>query len=411
MSGKVPPSLGKRKVELRPWSLPIKDWLTEAKGESDKPLIIFDPSSKQKETIPVADLGSVLEFDFRVAGRDPDGQMQNLEKPALLLEICGALPYPPNLDGVQSARTLPLLTFLGLEHASSIGAFCNAVSGWARINSLELKQALRNNKTTLAPGSKQVSELRTYLHSIFRVLHRAWYNATRVGQDEAAGNALKEATEEVNLALKGANRNPFKGGDIKKDKGRNSKTDPRPPPARRHRWECGSCSKKWLADAGFTPKRCAEVDKESGIQDGCGSTSIGLAKNQPRIGDCEIRIEQLGDTRVPAAFQFEKRDGEDEEIPVVHVNRIGPRYVELRGVGSVSGQAQKRLKQYLVDVSLVAIAEYNSRCRQTDFSVELGELYFNRMLRVIGIREYDLQVKKLLQHGNDNHDGLALAEA
>ncbi len=100
--------------------------------------------------------------------------MKSLEKPALLLEICGALPYPPNLEGGQSARTLPLLTFLCCRRCSSIGAFGNSVCGYARINSLALKDALRNNKTTLAggPGTEVVEALRLYLHSIFRLLHR-----------------------------------------------------------------------------------------------------------------------------------------------------------------------------------------------------------------------------------------------
>ena len=159
-----------------------ENWLIEAKGSSAQDLTIFDPTTKEPVTIPAAaGLPEPIEFDFRVVGRANDGQMQNLDKPALLLEICGALPYAPSLEGVLSARTLPLLTFLGLEHASSIGAFCNAVCGYGRVNSLALKDALRNNKTTLAsgPGMEAVEVLRTYLHSIFRVLHRAWYNATR----------------------------------------------------------------------------------------------------------------------------------------------------------------------------------------------------------------------------------------
>src|SRR6516162_1867125 len=172
----------------------------------------------------------------------------------------GALPYAPNLEGVLSARTLPLLTFLGLEHASSIGAFCNAVCGYARVNSLALKGALRNNKTTLAfgPGMESVEVLREYLQSIFNVLHRAWYNATRSSQDEAAKDALREAETEVNLAIKGAHPNPFKGGDMQRGESPD-KPKPPPPPLRRHRWECGECERRWLADAGFVPTVCAET--------------------------------------------------------------------------------------------------------------------------------------------------------
>jgi len=384
-----------RRTDLRPWNLPVKDWLATAAGRSDEPLKVYDQTTKEPVTVPPAPFSDVLEFDFRVVGKNAEGQIQNLNDPALLLEVCGALPYAPNLGGLQSARNLPLLAFLGLEHSSSIGAFCNAVSGWSNINSLTLKHALRNNKTTLAsgPGTEAVQALREYLRSVFKVLHRAWYNATRAGQDEAARDALKEAADEVNLALKGVHRNPFKGGDVvKKDK--NGEKRPQQPPARRHRWECGSCGKRWLANAGFTPKRCAEESDASGIRDGCGSTSIGLAKNQPRIGDCQIRIEQLGDSRIPAVFQFEKCDGEDEDLPVVRVNLVAPRYVELRGIGSMSGQAQQRLKQYLVDVSLVSIAEYNAKAKGNDLSEELGDLYFNRMLRYTGIRKYESQVSK-----------------
>lgn len=187
-----------------------------------------------------------------------------------------------------------------------------------------------------------------------------------------------------------------------------SKTRPQPP-TRRHRWECGSCGKRWLAEAGFNPILCAESSSTSGPRDGCESSSIGLAKNQPRIGDCELRIEQLGDSRIPAVFQFEKRVDEDEDIPVVQINVVSPRYVELRGPGSMSGQAQKRLKQYLVDVSLMAIAEYNSRVRDSSFSEELGELYFNRMLRFTGIKEYDSQVAKIIEATAKGTEQAALA--
>jgi hypothetical protein len=259
-----------------------------------------------------------------------------------------------------------------------------------------LKDALRNNKTTLAsgPGMEPVAALREYLHSIFRVLHRAWYNATRSSQDEATKDTVREAEDEVNLALKGANRNPFKGGDIRRED--SGKKRPSPPPARRHRWECGECDRRWLAGAGFTPTICAEAVEGGGAGDGCGSTNIGLAKNQPRVGDCRIRIEQLGDSKLPAAFQFERED-DDLDVPVVRVNLASPRFIELRGAGGMSGQAQRRLKQYLVDACLVAIAEYNSENNGTAFSVELGELYYNRMLRFVGIKQYEVQLGKLLE--------------
>lgn len=398
-----------RRISLRSWTPPMKNWLVEAKGSSDQELTIFDPTTKESVTIPAAvGVGGVIDFDFRVVGRNNDGQMQNLEKPALLLEICGALPYAPNLEGVQSARTLPLLTFLGLEHASSIGAFCNAVCGYGRINALALKDALRNNKTTLAsgPGMEAVEALRAYLQSVFKVLHRAWYNATRSSQDEAAKDALREAETEVNLALKGGNRNPFKGGDIVHPEA-TEKVHRTPPPTRRHRWECGECERRWLADAGFNPTVCSEARHGEGAGEGCGSTNIGLAKNQPRVGDCRIRIETLGDSKIPASFQFE-REGDDLEVPVVRVNLAGPRYIELRGPGSMSGQAQKRLKQYLVDVALVAIAEYHSDTKGTAFSQELGELYYNRMLRFVGIKQYEGQLAKLLEETNSTAEEAVL---
>jgi|SRR2546426_2004436 len=413
LTGNPPTTLGgQRRISLRAWSPPVKNWLVEAKGKSSEGLTIFDPTTKEPEVIPPSTkLPGVLDFDFRVVGKNSEGQMQNLEKPALLLEICRALPYAPNLEGVLSARTLPLLTFLGLEHASSIGAFCNAVCGWARINTLPLKEQLRNNKTTLAsgPGAETVEVLRDYLFAIFKALHRTWYNATRSSQDEAAKDAVREAEEEVNLALKGVNRSPFKGGDIPKDIP-TGKQKPTPPPPRRHRWECGSCGKRWLAAAGFTPKICAESESGSGAGVGCGSSNIGLAKNQPRIGDCQIRIEQLGDSRIPAVFQFE-RFAEDLDVPVVRVNLASPRYIELRGTGSMSGQAQRRLKQYLVDFSLVAIAEYTAKTRGTDFSEELGELYFNRMLRCVGIRQYEAQLQKVLESTTGPAEEKALATA
>jgi hypothetical protein len=409
--GDVPQGLSSsRRTNLRAWSPPVKNWLIEVQGRSDGDLVVFDPTTKQSETIPPAKgLPDPVEFDFRIVGRAPDGQMQNLEKPALLLEICGALPYPPNLEGVQSARTIPLLTFVGLEHATSIGAFCNAICGHARINSLGLKEKLRNNKTTLAsgPGTETVEGLRLYLHLVFRALHKAFFNATRSSQDDATKGTVREAEEEVNLALKGVNRNPFRGGDVGHVSG-TRKAGPPPPPPRHHRWECGECEKRWLADVEFTPAVCAESTPSSGTSGGCGSSNIGLAKNQPRVGDCRIRIEPLGDPKIPASFQLE-RESEDLDVPVVHVNLAGPRYIELRGSGSMSGQAQKRLKQYLIDVSLVAIAEYHAETKGTSFSQELGELYYSRMLRSVGIKQYESQLSKLLQETTGAGEEVLLA--
>ena len=183
---------------------------------------------------------------------------------------------------------------------------------------------------------------------------------------------------------------------------------PRPP--LRHRWECGECERRWLADAGFTPTVCAETAQASGHGDGCGSANIGLAKNQPRVGDCQIKGQTFGDPKVPASFQFE-HEGEDIDVPVVRVNLTSPRYIELRGTGSMSGQAQKRLKQYLVDVSLVAIAEYHADTKGTAVSQELGELYYNRMLRFVGIKQYEAQLSRLLESTTAPAEQAKLASA
>jgi len=128
------------------------------------------------------------------------------------------------------------------------------------------------------------------------------------------------------------------------------------------------------------------------------------------MGDCQIRIEQLGDRKLPSIFQFEKQS-EDIDLPVVIVNLTSPRYIELRGTGSMSGQAERRLKQYLVDVSLVAIADYYTKTNGSDFAEELGDLYFNRMLRFSGIKQYESQVAKLVSSTSraEEEQSLALA--
>jgi hypothetical protein len=411
LTGDVPPKYSaKRSRQINPWALPERSWITAATGRSDSPVAIYDKATDDKVVIPPSTaLADVVEFDIRILGKDAEGQMQSMDRPALLLEVCGALPYGPNLEaGQQSARVMPMLTFVGLEHASSIGAFCNAISGWIRVNSLSLKDALRNNKTTLAsgPGAEAVEILRTYLQSLIKPLHRAWYNETRASDEAATRDTVREAEEEVNFALKGANRNPFKSGDIVRPQTREATETPAPP-ARRHRWECGSCGKRWLAAAGFFPKRCAEDNPAAGIGDGCGSESIGLAKNQPQIGDCRIVLAQLGDKKLPATFQFEKVN-EDLEQPSVSVNITSPRYIELRGTGDLSQQAQRRLKQYLVDAALVAIADYNARTRGTDFTEEWGTLYFNRMLRAVGIKTYETQLKKVLAESSPKKESEAL---
>jgi hypothetical protein len=166
---------------------------------------------------------------------------------------------------------------------------------------------------------------------------------------------------------------------------------------------CSEVHNRCLGVPDFESSLCAEDAPWSGQGGGCGSPNIGLAKNQPRVGDCRIRIELLGDSKIPSAFQFE-REGDDLDIPVVRVNMASPRYIELRGTGSISAQAQKRLKQFLVDVALVSIAEYHSETKGTAFSQELGELYYNRMLRFGGIRQYETQLSKVMESANGAGD-------
>ena len=390
----------KKEIQIRPWRIEVLDYLTKAIGSSRQTIRVVDPNSKDKEGVaeeipPAEGLpgDAEVEFDFRIASRR-DGTQVNFARPALLLEVCGALPYATNPMDKQSARTMPLLTFLGLSHSSSIGAFCNVISGYARVNSLELKQALRNNKTTLAsgPGAESVEALRFYLATVIGKLHRVWYNATRVGNDEATKNVLRAAAEEVNLALKGANRG-VAGGLIPRspEQQKGGKVQP----SRRHRWECGACERRWLADVGFIPTVCAETTPGAGPGDGCGSTNIGAAKNQPRVGDCEIRLADLGNARLPATFQMETAS-EDLDLPVVTVNIANPRFVELRGGVAMSGQSERRLGQYFVDVCLFAIAEHFARERASEVGTELGTLYYNRMMRRSGgVKEYERTLGKI----------------
>jgi len=77
----------------------------------------------------------------------------------------------------------------------------------------------------------------------------------------------------------------------------------------------------------------------------------------------------------------------------------------------MSGQAQKRLKQYLVDVSLVSIANFYADALKTDFLEEWGKFYFNRMLRCIGIKQYESQVSKVLQATTPEKDQKVLVAA
>ncbi|HXU19847.1 MAG TPA: hypothetical protein VN788_04620 [Verrucomicrobiae bacterium] len=57
---------------------------------------------------------------------------------------------------------------------------------------------------------------------------------------------------------------------------------------------------------------------------------------------------------------------------------------------------------------LVAIAEYNSETKGTAFSIELGELYYNRMLRFVGIKQCEAQLSKVLDSNNAANDQAVL---
>jgi hypothetical protein len=69
------------------------------------------------------------------------------------------------------------------------------------------------------------------------------------------------------------------------------------------------------------------------------------------------------------------------------------------------------LKQYLVDIALIAIAEYHAKANGSDVSEELGTLYFNRMLRFTGVKTYDSQVAKILKETTPQKDQALLESA
>ena len=58
---------------------------------------------------------------------------------------------------------------------------------------------------------------------------------------------------------------------------------------------------------------------------------------------------------------------------------------------------------------MVATAENGAKANGTDFSVELGDLYFNRMLRSTGIKSYESDVEKLLKETSGAAEQATLA--
>jgi pyruvate kinase len=75
----------------------------------------------------------------------------------------------------------------------------------------------------------------------------------------------------------------------------------------------------------------------------------------------------------------------------------------------MSGQAQQRLSQYMIEVALMAIADHNAKRKGTDVVEELGSLYYNRMLKS-GLKRYQSAVANLLKEGStDQQTELALA--
>jgi hypothetical protein len=56
-----------------------------------------------------------------------------------------------------------------------------------------------------------------------------------------------------------------------------------------------------------------------------------------------------------------------------------------------------------------ALPKPGAKARGSDSSEELGELYFNRMLRYTGIKEYEAQVAGILKETSGREDQAALA--
>jgi Histidine kinase-, DNA gyrase B-, and HSP90-like ATPase len=278
-------------VKIKPFYEREKpSYICHAKGDSTQDFYITIPGKQsflfKKSTDPEL---KKIEFDIKIvldAKESPD------EKPAepnqFIISICGANIYDSPREG--SGPSTSVNYILNLDKFENQMGFSYKIHGYFKTQDLNLKKALRFNKSALAYNNIHAKRFLDYIVSLFKKLNEIYMdylNDFIVNQEE---DLLAEIAQEFNSIFKEPKFNLSPSTD---SQSKNSSE------CKHAEYECHSCNKKWKVPKLKTPSFCAEhniLDDE-----GCGSPDI--ERCQQKSFGCIFKWLPFIGNFVPARFE------------------------------------------------------------------------------------------------------------
>jgi len=234
-----------------------KDVLVQCMKDSVPPLIVKNPKSFKD-----------IKFDVRLIGADESDRAKDK---MFVLDICGSNVYDDNKGAAALAK-------LGVDKLSGGAGFCRRVHGYISTNNINLKSALRHNRTILDMDDENVKEFVSYIQEVFKALHSQYMKANEhISDDE--DEVVRSGIEEV-LDL------TFKENGKRRKKKENTTRLPE------HKsWQCDSCNKSWKTLKSFRPTYCAEGNIKG--EEGCNSGDIRPKQNKTSGSAVKVTVDNV----------------------------------------------------------------------------------------------------------------------
>lgn len=288
-------------VVIRPFYERNKSsFICHAKGDSTKDIFITVPG---KEAIvfpkyPDSDL-SKIEFDIKVTLDSKDKDILDTEPSngnEFILSVSRSNIYDtPRKGGPSNAVT----TLLSLDKFENTTGFAYRIHGYIKTDNINLKNALRFNKSAIATQDKNVKKFFDYILSLFKQLNIIYINYLDQFITTQENDLLKEVELEFNKILTGVNVGTTNPGEKQ-----SGSLIPSNPHENTHaEYECNDCHIIWKVPKNKQPSFCAEYNIVD--NDGCGSDDIH--RRQLKLaGTCFEWTPYLGKF-IPARYQEDRK--------------------------------------------------------------------------------------------------------
>lgn len=315
-------------------------YIAHAKGNSSQDIFITVPG-KQAITFPKSSDPelSKVDFDIKVTldTKDTDIDPVNNE---FIVSICGANIYDAPRHG--SGPSNAVNQILCLDKFENTTGFAYRIHGYIKSQDINLKNALRFNKSALALQDKYAKKFFDYILSIFKELNRIYIEYLEQFNRSQEDDLLQEIEKEFNKILQGT---------ITRLNG-----TPTTPHENIHaEYECKDCNLTWKVLKLKIPSFCAEYNING--SEGCGSSDI-----QRR----QIHGDGINFKWTPFLGNFAPARYEDSE-KIIYLAQYHPDFITIQtGKNRINYLKSTAIQQGLVAITI-------GQTKSSDFEINYGQ--------------------------------------